>query len=267
MSDNQGSAARGPLPDAVAGAPPSEEPASSGGGLLAIINRLCDRENPPVEVIERLLNMRRMEEDRAAIRAFNSALSLAKGEIGPILKKHDVDFQTNKGRTKYKYEEFADIAREIDPVFARYGLSYRFSVVQEGAKVEVSCILSHADGYSEKTEPLIAVVDPGATNMNPLQALGSALTYLQRYQLRAALGLAAGKDDDARSLTPKISAEQADELAKLLEETGRSRAMILRLYGAEAIEDLTVDQYTRTKDVLAVSKAERRRGDAAATGQ
>ena len=260
-----GSAAHGPLPGVAAGAPPSEPPSASEGGLLGIIERLANRDDPPIEIINRLLEQKRMDEDRAAIRAFNRALSRAKGEVGPIFKTHEVDFQTAKGRTKYKHEEFADIAREIDPVLARHGLSYRFSVAQEKNEIAVSCILSHEDGYSERTEPLLATIDQAGSNMNPLQALGSALTYLQRYQLRAALGLAAGKDDDARSLSGgKINAEQVAELTKLLNETGRSPAMILRLYGADAIEDMTVEQFNRTCDVLAVSKAERGRN---ATGQ
>ena len=58
------------------------------------------------------------------------------------------------------------------------------------------------------TTPLESKVDPGSTGMCMVQALGSALTYLQRYSLRAAIGLAAGVDDDGRGAggtSPKIS--------------------------------------------------------------
>jgi hypothetical protein len=51
-------------------------------------------------------------------------------------------------------------------------------------------------------------------NKNPIQAIGSAVTYLQRYTLKAALGLTVSKeeDDDARSAdTPAkpVTGEQA----------------------------------------------------------
>ena len=100
-----------------------------------------------------------------------------------------------------------------------------------------------------------------------VQALGSALTYLQRYSLRAAIGLAAGVDDDGRGAggtSPRISDEQADELDALIEETGRSETTLLRLVGVESIIDMNVDQFTRAKEVLDLAKAEQRRKHAPA---
>ena len=265
MSDTQSVAE---VPYLSAAAPPSEllkppAAASEGGGLLAVIERLATNPQLNIEVFDRLLTARRQEEDRAAERAFNSAMSLAKGELQPVLKTRDVDFQSNKpgaARTKYKYENFADVARVVDPVFAQHGLSYRFSVEQQSDQVRVTCIVSHADGYSD-TVKLESKVDPGATGMTWVQALGTVLTYLQRYSLRAAIGLAAGVDDDGRSAggtSPRISNEQANELQKLILETGRSQVTLLKLVGVESIIDMTVDQYTRAKQVLDLAKAEQK---------
>jgi hypothetical protein len=208
-----------------------------------MIERLATKENLNIDVFERLLAARRQEEDRAAERAFNAAISLAKGELQPVLKTNVVDFTGKSGtRTKYKYEAFADVARAVDPVFARHGLSYRFSVEQTLDQVKVTCVISHAEGYSERTK-LEGKVDPGSTGMSMVQALGSALTYLQRYSLRAAIGLAAGVDDDGRGAggsSPKISNAQAGELADLINETGRNETMILRLVGVEEIDRKSV---------------------------
>lgn len=261
MSDSPAPATEVPYQTVVA--PPSErETGSGGGGLLAIIERLATNKDANLEVFARLMDERRREEDRAAERAFNAAMSAAKGELSPVLKTRAVDFVGKSGtRTKYSYEEFADVARTVDPVFARHGLSYRFSVAQTGDLVKVTCIVSHEAGHSERM-PLEGKVDPGTTGMSMVQALGSALTYLQRYSLRAAIGLAAGRDDDGRGAggtSPKISVEQADELERLFEETGRSQPMILRLLGVETVADMTVDQWTRTRDNLNVVKAEQRR--------
>jgi len=235
-------------------------------GLLSVIERLATNPQLNIEVFDRLLAARREEEDRAAERAFNAALSLAKGAAEPVLKKHQVEFASKdpgKSRTKYKYEEFADIARVIDPVLSQHGLSYRFDVWQQGDKVFCSTVLSHADGYTKTGKPLegSTAIPPGS-NMNSLQALGSALTYLQRYGLRAALGLAAGRDDDAQSLsasTPLISAEQANELERLIADTGSSTNVMLHLYGVESVAELNVDQAKRLKEVLGLRKAEKRR--------
>jgi hypothetical protein len=263
MSDNP-SDGRGPLPAAVA--PPSEAPPSTeGGGLLAMIERLALNPQLNMDVFDRLLAARRSEEDRAAERAFNVAMSNAKGELTPILKTHDVDFTGKSGtRTKYRYESFADVAKVVDPVFQRHGLHYRFVVAQQADLVRVTCIVSHIDGHSERN-PLEGKVDIGTTGMSWTQALGSALSYLQRYSLRAAIGLAAGVDDDGKAAggsSPKIDASQANELQRLFDETGRSQAMVMRLVGVDDIGDMTLDQFTRAKEVLSLAKAERKRNRA-----
>ena len=270
MSDTQSTAAAVPYQSADV-APPSgvADIASGGGGLLVMIERLATNPQLNIEVFDRLLLARRQEEDRAAERAFNLAMSIAKGELQPVLKTRDVDYPSKKeggGRTKYKYESFADVAKVVDPVFAAHGLAYRFAVEQGGELVKVTCIVSHSDGYSDRVR-LESKVDPGATGMSWVQALGTVLTYLQRYSLRAAIGLAAGIDDDGRSAggtSPKISIEQANELQKLIDDTGRSQATLLRLVGVDEVVEMNVDQYTRAKEVLSLAKAEQRRKHAPA---
>jgi hypothetical protein len=263
MSDTQSAAE---VPYQLAAAPPSEPPpsASGGGGLLAMIERLATNPQLNIEVFDRLLTARRQEEDRAAERAFNDAMSQAKGELQPVLKTRDVDYPSKKeggGRTKYKYENFADVARSVDPVFSAHGLSYRFGIEQGGDLVRVICIISHRDGHSERIK-LEGKVDPGSTGMSMVQALGSALTYLQRYSLRAAIGLAAGVDDDGKGAggtSPRIVAEQANELRQLFDQTGRSVATMLNLIGVDDIDEMNVDQFMRVRAALNLAKAEQKR--------
>jgi hypothetical protein len=134
-------------------APPSEpkppSAASEGGGLLVMIERLATNPQLNIEVFDRLLTARRQEEDRAAERAFNLAMSQAKGALQPVLKTRDVDFQSNKpgaARTKYKYENFADVARIVDLVFAAHGLA--LPLRRRAAGRWPGHHLSHADGYA-----------------------------------------------------------------------------------------------------------------------
>ena len=228
-----------------------------------MIERLATNPALNVEVFDRLLAARRSEEDRAAERAFNAAMSQAKGQLAPVLKTRDVDFQSNKpgaARTKYKYESFADVARVVDPVFAAHGLAYRFAVAQGGDLVKVTCIVSHADGYSERVT-LESKADPGSTGMSWVQALGSALSYLQRYSLRAAIGLAAGIDDDGRAAggsSPRITVDQANDMQRLIDESGRSQATLLKLIGVENVAEMNLDQFTRAAQVLDLARAEQK---------
>lgn len=267
MSDTTQSAAE--VPNQSAAAPPPEPPttplsASGGGGLLVMIERLASNPQLNIEVFDRLLAARRQEEDRAGERAFNLAMSQAKGALQPVLKTRDVDFQSNKPgatRTKYKYENFADVARIVDPVFAMHGLAYRFAVEQQADMARVTCIVSHSDGYSERVR-LESRIDPGSTGMSMVQALGSVLTYLQRYSLRAAIGLAAAVDDDGRAAggtSPKITVDQANDLQRLIDESGRNQATLLKLVGVDNVVDMNVDQFKRAREVLDLARTEKAR--------
>src|SRR5580698_772804 len=263
MSDTQAAVE---VPRRSAVAPPSEPAPKQhpeGGGLLVMIERLATRSDLNIDVFERLLTARRQEEDRAAERAFNLAMSVAKGELQPVLKTRDVDYPSKKegaARVKYRYENFADVAKIVDPVFSAHGLSYRFAIEQQGDLARVTCIVSHSDGYSDRVR-LESKVDPGSTGMSMVQALGSVLTYLQRYSLRAAIGLAAAVDDDGKAAggtSPKITVDQANDLQRVIDETGRNQATLLKLVGVDSVADMNLDQFKRAREVLDLARAEQK---------
>lgn len=149
-----------------------------------------------VEVLERLLALHERWEASNARKAFDMALSQAKAEIPVIKKNRRVGFESRRTgtNTDYAHEDLAEIARTIDPILGKFGLSYRFRTDSSEAKIKVTCIISHRDGHSEENT-LISDRDTSG-NKNTIQAIGSAVTYLQRYSLKAALGLSAAKDDD-----------------------------------------------------------------------
>lgn len=147
--------------------------------------------------LEKLMELQERWERNQARKAFESALSAAKAEIRPIVKNRQVDYTSNRGRTNYSYEDFSQVAAAVDPALSRHGLSYRFRSYQEGKTLTVVCILSHRGGHSEETSLLAPNDESG--NKNSIQSIGSAATYLQRYTLKLALGLAAGHDDDAQA--------------------------------------------------------------------
>ena len=151
--------------------------------------------NASVDIIERLMNLQTRWEEKEARKAFSAAIASAKSLIKPIQKNHKVDFTSAKGRTNYDYEDLGDIASMVDPILAQFGLSYRYRARQAGGKLAVTCIVEHRDGYFEETT--LEAGSDHSGNKNEFQAVGSAATYLQRYTLKLALGLAASKDDDA----------------------------------------------------------------------
>lgn len=142
-----------------------------------------------VAVIEKLMALQERWQANQGRAEFDRAMAAAKAEIGPIIK-------TSQGHN-YKYEDLAAIARAVDPVLAEQGLSYRYRTQQTETHIRVTCIIAHRDGHSEETT-LQCPPDEGPQR-NLVQAIGSAVTYLQRYTLKAALGLSASKDDDGQA--------------------------------------------------------------------
>jgi hypothetical protein len=149
-----------------------------------------------VDTLAKLMDLQLRWESHEAKKAFDAAVSQAKAEIPVIFKSRVVDFTSAKGRTNYRYEDFAEVARTVDPILARHGLSYRFRTTTAQAEVGVTCVLAHRSGHSEENSLSVSRDDSG--NKNSIQAVGSAITYLQRYTLKAALGLASSSDTDAR---------------------------------------------------------------------
>src|SRR5215510_6735720 len=146
-------------------------------------------------VLEKFMDLQERWERNQARKAYEAAIALAKAELPVIPKTKHVRFQGKTGGVvDYKHEELSKIAELIDPVLGRHGLSYRFrttSVVNE--PVRVTCVVAHRDGYFEENT-LEAGRDTSGSK-NDIQAVGSTVTYLQRYTLKAALGLSAADDD------------------------------------------------------------------------
>jgi hypothetical protein len=205
--------------------------------------------------LEKLMDLQERWEKTQARKAFDEAIANAKSRIKPIVKGREVDFTSAKGRTHYKYEDLALIANEVDPILSEFGLSYRYRSKQEGTKLSVTCVVSHRDGYSEETTLTANNDDSG--NKNGLQAIASAATYLQRYTLKLALGLAAAKDDDgngAGQQAETITEQQVADLKALALEVGANKEQFLKYFKIESLDDLPAAKY---KD--AVSALERKR--------
>jgi hypothetical protein len=195
------------------------------------------------EVIEKLLSLQERWEANEARKAFNAAIARFKSNPPPILKTVQVGYDARGGgsRTSYKHEDLAELMAAVDPALAAHGLWARWKI-HSGEKVTVTCVIGHTDGYSEEASTLSAAPDASGSK-NPIQAIGSAVTYLQRYTLKAALGLAAAKDDDGRSAgrrTDVLSDEQAAEINKILLEHPKKIDVdkFLHLAGARSVSDI-----------------------------
>lgn len=203
--------------------------------------------------VKELLAMGRETEAHEARKAFDAAVAEAKAEI-PIIGKNAT------GHNSKKYADFSAYAAALKPILATYGLSYRFRTTQTD-KITVTCVLAHKDGHFEEN----SLSGPSDTtgNKNAIQAIGSTLTYLQRYTLIQALGLAASADDDGKSSdnSPEddavVSQEQLTALRKLIEETNTDIVRVCKYWKVEALPDIKAASFEKVMQSIRNSAKQR----------
>ena len=154
--------------------------------------------------LEKLFDLQLRWEANEAKKAFVKALNDFKAEPPIIVKDSTVSYENkDKTMTTYDHATLHHVCKMVGTGLARHGLSHRWSVAQgEGGLVRVTCVLTHDLGHHEETT-LAAGLDQSG-GKNNIQALGSTVTYLERYTLLAAVGLAAkDADDDGRAAESK----------------------------------------------------------------
>lgn len=235
-------------------------PVSETGVIMAMIERMSTDPTISIERVEQAFAFYEKVQASTARRAFDAAMAAAKAEIPVIKKKRTVSHPTRGGDQKsYVHEDLGGIAEIVDPILAKHGLSYRYRTSSNvNEPVVVTCIVSHVQGYFEETTLSAGRDESG--NKNAIQAIGSSITYLQRYTLKAALGLAAAKDDDAKTAEATVDElatlndEQISRVETLLAETNSNRSTFLKIAQAETVGDILAKDFDGLVKILLAKK-------------
>lgn len=161
-----------------------------------------------VEQLSQLFDLKLRVEANEARRAFVEAMSKFRAEAPTILKNA-------KGHNERMYASLDNTTRTINPLLAKNGLSYGW-VTEQHDNITVHCDITHIQGHSQRTS-LSAGPDTSGSK-NSIQAIGSTVTYLQRYTLLSALGLATGIQDDDGITSDALSEVQAATIKRTLKE-------------------------------------------------
>lgn len=198
-----------------------------------------------LDVLEKLMTLQERWEKSQARKQFDAAVANAKAEIPPIIRNVT-------GHNAKKYADFAAIAKVVDPILAKRGLAYRFRTTQ-AERITVTCILF---GFGHSEENTLSGPADKTGNKNEIQAIGSTLTYLQRYSLVQALGLAAANDDDGyASSDDVISDEQATIIRGLVNETHANLDAFLKTMNALSIPDIRAKDFANAVAKLEIKKS------------
>lgn len=221
---------------------------------------VANQKGASVEQLQQLMELQLRWEANEARKAYNEAIAKFKAKGVKITKDHVVDFSSSRGRTHYKHATLGNVVEKVTPVMSKYGLSHTWDVKQDQTGIEVTCKLAHVKGHAE-TVTIKAEAD-NTGNKNSIQQIGSTVTYLQRYTLLSALGLATyDEDDDGQASEPKqeetITEDQAADLRALIAEVKAKEDGFCTVYKIAQVEDLPAKWYEH-----AVKALEAKRGRA-----
>lgn len=149
--------------------------------------------------LERLMDMQIKWEANEARKAFAEAMAEFKLNAPSLVKDKYVSFETGKGTTAYWHATIGEVCEKVVSGLANHGFSHRWVPGRkEGGVLTITCVITHKMGHSEET-----TLEGGADasgGKNNIQAMSSTNTYLERYSLLAAVGLAPKDqpDDDGQ---------------------------------------------------------------------
>lgn len=213
-----------------------------------------------LDKLEKLMQLQERWEANEARKAYVVAMNAFKANPPTIFKTKNVSFNT----TTYNHALLENAAELIGAELTKHGLSFRWDCEQlEGGIVRVTCVLTHCQGHSERTALQAGLDQSGGKNN--IQALGSTVSYLERYTLFAATGMAAkGMDDDGKGSETFITDQQAADLKALAEEVKASIPDLLEWLAKKGkVSIKTVEDIPANMHKEAVAALERKRAKAA----
>ena len=170
--------------------------------------------------------------------ALFAALALAQSEVENATKG------SVNPHFKSRYADLAEVLNTVRPVFSKHGIAIIQSTGFDGVMVSVTTALVHKEGGYITS---VASCTPAKTDG---QGVGAATTYLRRYSLAAACGVAQ-EDDDGQSAAhnrPAVVAKPSNQLLDLLAATEDATN-----------EEVLRNLYKATENLVEHEKAEARK--------
>lgn len=167
-------------------------------GLL----KIATEQGADLDKLKQLMDLQERWEANEAKKAFVIAMAEFKKNPPTIHKNKHANM--GAGKPSYGYASLDNVCDQIVDALSKVGISHDWKTQQGDGKIRVTCVLTHVRGHSESTWLEASPDTSGAKNS--IQAIGSTVSYLQRYTLLAACGLAVGDQDDDGAGAAKVSA-------------------------------------------------------------
>lgn len=188
---------------AIEAAAPANSPM---GMMLAALQQGAN-----LEQIEKMMDLQERWAKGEAKKAYDAAFAAFKAEGVTILKGRKVTDGPLRGKS---YAELHDVVNAVTAALSKHGLSSSWKLTRDEKDwLEVTCYLRHTGGHEESVS-MGGPPDVGGAK-NAIQARASAKTYLERYTLKAILGLS--EQDDDKDGVPPIDMSIIDDWVAAME--------------------------------------------------
>lgn len=206
-------------------------------------------QNADIDKLSQLMDMQERYEANEAKKSYVVAMTAFKAASTIISKDKTVSF----GGTSYKHASLANIVRTVTEALAKHDLSHNWVTDQSSGGIKVTCVITHILGHSESTTMESTPDQSG--EKNNIQAIGSAVTYLQRYTLLALTGLATDdQDDDGIKAEDRLSITDAQItiIEKLIAASGGNDETFLNFYNINGVDQLQQRDYNEAVKILEI---------------
>jgi len=222
---------------------PQNQPVTPDSMLMA----MAQSGATPADISAMMALKREWDADEAK-KAYVVAMAQFKADAPLLVKDNEVRYKNKDGSwTVYSHAKLGSMATSISERMGRFGLCFRWDTEQlDGGMVKVTCVIPHALGHSENTALQSGSDQSGGKNN--IQAIGSTVSYLQRYTLLAATGLATNDTDDDGQSAEEIDAEyitdeQIADIRALLTEIGKDEKKYLAYQDIGDLCEILAKQY------------------------
>lgn len=153
--------------------------------------------------IEKMMDLQIRWDANEAKKAYVKAMAAFKADPPKIEKDRKVSYN----KTNYSHASLGNVTEKINSGLGAHGLSAAWATEQNGTAIKITCTITHMLGHSESTS-LTAPADTSGAKNN-IQAIGSTISYLQRYTLLSLTGLATqDQDNDGMPVAPVATLDE-----------------------------------------------------------
>jgi hypothetical protein len=201
-------------------APINQQPSDDSKVLMMIVQKMSEDPDFDIDKVRQMIELKERLDATAAAKAYAADMAEFKKVAPTITKDQRVAYDGKDGKpgTAYNHASLGNVVETVIGKLAEFGFSHRWITKREGDRIFVTCKLTHRFGHFE-----LETQDGGpdsSGSKNNLQAGASTRTFLERYTLLAAAGLATKEqlDDDGRTGggAPRGEEDPAIQLANAL---------------------------------------------------